>query len=351
MRLLLRATNWVGDVVMSLPALRALREGVPGATLTVLARPWVAELYRLLPEVDEVLTEDPKGRHRGAAGRVLLASELRQGGFDRAVILPTSFRSALAIHQAGIPERIGYRGELRSLLLTRAVRLDPGPSEHQIWKHLRLVAEAGATRPNPPDATWMPSETVRKAAGSLLKSEGWDGHRFVAVHAASFDHAAKRWELSRFAKVLLRLVEARGLVPVLLGSASEGPRNSELAGSIRGAVPIDLAGKTSLPDVLGVLAHAAVFLGNDSGLAHLAAAVGAPTVVIFGPTDPKATRPWDGPRPDGRPVRLRVVRRPVLCAPCRFRSCPIDHGCMAGVSVEDVEEAIEGVLQVAKNPR
>ncbi len=99
---------------------------------------------------------------------------------------------------------------------------------------------------------------------------------------------------------------------------------------------VDLAGRTSLPDVLGLVAEAELFVGNDSGLAHLANAAGTPTTVVFGPTDPDATRPWDGPRPDGLPSRLRVVRRRVACAPCRFTRCPLDHACMAGVTVEDV---------------
>src|SRR5450756_834066 len=131
---------------------------------------------------------------------------------------------------------------------------------------------------------------------------------------------------------------------VLLGSAGEKAVNAEAASLAKKARVYDLSGRTSLPEALGVIAEARLFLGNDSGLAHLAGAAGTPSVVVFGSTDPEATRPWDGPRGDKRPVRLAVVRRRTLCAPCRFAVCPIDHACMEGVAPEDVLEAVDAVL-------
>jgi heptosyltransferase-2 len=340
---LLRATNWVGDVVMSLPALRALRSSFPKDHLAILCRPWVADLYRLRPEVDEVIVEDPAGEHAGAAGRERLAADLRARSFDRAIILPTSFGTAWTLHQTGIPERTGYCGEGRSSLLTRAVPLSRNASEHQVFRHLRLVEAAGAERPDAPDVSWSVGAAERESASALLRDAGLTGVPFAAAHVASFAHAAKRWDLARFAEVFDRLAERRSLAVVLLGSAGEAGVNAEAASLARRARVVDLSGKSRLPDVLGLLAQATLFLGNDSGLAHLAGAAGAPTVVVFGSTDPDATRPWDGPRGDGRPVRLALVRRRTLCAPCRFAICPIDHACMSAVTVEHVAEAIERV--------
>lgn len=336
MRVLFRATNWVGDVVISLPALRALRAHHRRDRLAVLARPWVAELYRLLPEVDEVLVEEPKGRHAGAAGRDLLAAELREKRFDRVVLLPRSFRTAWTVFRAGIPERWGYRGELRSPLLTHPVAAPRRPGEHELFRHLRLVAAAGAPMPDVPDATLAVPDALRAAARGRLAGAGLARGPFVAAHVASFAHEAKRWSEERYAALFERLARERGLPVVLLGSEAEAPMNARVAALAPEARVFDLAGKTTLPDVLGVAAEAELFVGNDSGLAHLANAAGTPTTVVFGPTDPDATRPWDGPRPDGRPVRLRVARRRVLCSPCRFTRCPIDHACMAGVTVDDV---------------
>ena len=333
MKILLRATNWVGDVVLSLPALRALRAHHRGDRIAVLARPWVAALYRHVPEVDEVLVEEPKGRHAGARGREALAGELREKSFDRAILLPRSFATAWTVFRAGIPERWGYRGDFRTPLLTHALPFSPRPGEHEVFRHLRLVAATGVPLPEVPDATWHVSEAVRRAARARLAEAGLPKGPFAAAHVASYAHEAKRWPPERFAALLDRISDLRGLPVVLLGSEAESDMNARVAALATRASVVDLAGKTSLPEVLGVVAEADLFVGNDSGLAHLANAAGTRTTVVFGPTDPDATRPWDGPRPDGRPVRLEVVRRRVLCAPCRFRRCPLDHACMTGVDV------------------
>jgi heptosyltransferase-2 len=333
LRILLRATNWVGDVVISLPALRALRAHHQGDRICVLARPWVASLYRLLPEADEVLVEEPRGRHAGAGGRALLAAELRDQGFDRALLLPRSFGTAWTVYRAGIPERWGFRGELRSPLLTHPVPFSSRPGEHEVFRHLRLVAATGVPLPAVPDATWPVPDALRREAREVLREAGVPDGPFAAAHVASFAHEAKRWSEERFAALLEEIARVHGLPFVLLGSAAEAPMNARVASLAPTARVFDLAGKTSLPEVLGLVAEADLFVGNDSGLAHLANAAGTPTTVVFGPTDPDATRPWDGPRPDGRPVRLRIARERVLCAPCRFTRCPLDHACMTGLSV------------------
>jgi heptosyltransferase-2 len=344
MKTLVRATNWVGDVVMSLPAVRALRAADPKGRLAVLAREWVAELYRHLPEIDEVLVDSSKGDGADGTARERLVAEVKERGFDRAVILPTSFRTAWTLALARVPERIGYRGELRGALLTKAVGLSLAPGEHQVWKHLRLAAAAGAPHPAAPDVSWPVRDDVRESGRVRLGAAGWKAGPFVAAHVASFAHAAKRWDLARFAAVFDELASRRGLPVVLLGSAAEKPVNAAAAALATKARAFDLSGATTLPEALGVLAQARLFVGNDSGLAHLAGAAGTPSVVVFGSTDPEATRPWDGPRGDGKPVRLALVRRRTLCAPCRFAVCPIDHACMEGVSPGDVLKAVDFVL-------
>lgn len=328
---------------MSRPALRALKAADPRGRLVVLARPWVAELYRLADEVDDVLVDDASGCHGGREGRARLADEVRAKGFDRAVILPTSFSTALVLARAGIPERIGYRGEGRGALLTRALRLGLTAGEHQVWKHLRLAAAAGAGIPASPDVSWEASKPLREAARARLAEAGL-ADPFVAAHVASFAHAAKRWDLGRFAEVFDGLAAERGFAVALLGSAGETAVNAEVVSRTKRGRVVDLSGKTTLPEALGVLASARLFVGNDSGLAHLASAAGTPVVVVFGPTDPDATRPWDGPRPDGKPIRLALARRRTPCAPCGFPVCPIDHACMSAVTPADVLAAAESVL-------
>ena len=197
--------------------------------------------------------------------------------------------------------------------------------------------------PAAPDASWEVSKEIADMGRALLDTAGLAGRPFAAVHLASFAHAAKRWELSRFADLLDRLAACQGLAAVLLGSAGEGGVNAEASARTRRATLFDLSGKSSLPEVLGILSLARLFVGNDSGIGHLAAAVGTPTVTVFGPTDPDATRPWDGPRGDGKPVRVAIARRRTVCAPCRFDVCPLDHRCMSGLDVESVLRAVASV--------
>jgi heptosyltransferase-2 len=329
---------------MSLPALKAFRASFPKDDLAVLCRPWVADLYRIRPEVSSVIVEDVRGDHAGARGQDRLAAELARERFDRAIVFPTSFRTAWTVARARIPIRIGYSGQFRAALLTRSVPLLLASGEHQVFQHLRLVEAAGASAPAFPDASWAVEKREREAGRKALDSAGWDGRPFVALHLASFAHAAKRWDLERFARVIDSLASELSLGAVLLGSASEKPMNAEAAALVREARITDLSGKSSLAEVLGVLAEAALFVGNDSGISHLAAGAGTPAVVVFGPTDPEATRPWDGPRGDGRPPRISIVRSQPLCAPCRFRVCPIDHACMSGVTPEAVLSAARAFL-------
>lgn len=343
MRILLRATNWVGDVVMSLPALRALRAAFPGAHLAVLARPWVADLYRARPEPDDVLVEDPR-LHGRASGRAALAADLDARAFDRAILLPDSFGTAWVARKARIPERFGYRREGRAPLLTTSLPAWREAGVHQVFKHLRLAEAAGAVTPGAPDVSWEVPASLRESAAARLREAGWDGEPFLAAHAASFAHAAKRWPLARFAEVFDLLHATRGLAVVLMGSAGEAGVNAETASLVTRARVLDLSGRSSLPEALGVMAIATAFLGNDSGLAHLAGAAGTPAAVVFGPTDPEATRPWDGPRGDGKPVRLASVRRRVACAPCRNPVCPLDHACQRGVDAPAVAAALERLL-------
>jgi heptosyltransferase-2 len=351
MKTLLRAPNWVGDVAMSLPALRAMRASFPKDHLTVLCRPWVADLYRLRPEVSSVLVEDVGKEHAGARGQDRLATLLARERFDRAVVFPTSFRTAWTVARARIPVRVGYRGEFRGALLTRSVPFRQAPGEHQVFQHLRLAEAAGAALPLFPDTSWSVERREREASRKVLQEAGFAGGPYVALHLASFAHAAKRWDLERFARVMDSLAGEFSLGAVLLGSASEGPMNAEAQALVRRARVTDVSGRSTLPEALGILAGAALFVGNDSGIAHLAAAAGTPTIVVFGPTDPDATRPWDGPRGDGLLPRVAVVRHPPLCAPCRFRVCPLGHECMRGVGEAAVLSAARMLLSASASGR
>ena len=236
-----------------------------------------------------------------------------------------------------------FAASCASPLLTTPVHLASRPGEHQVWKHLRLAAAAGAAIPAAPDVSWAvsaanrdaaPRASRRPAGGRRLRRRA---RRVFRARGQALGPRALCGGLRRDGRAARPSRrpprERRGE-----GSQRAGCRSREEGRAVRPFRP-DVAARSARSSRRG-----AVFLGNDSGLAHLASAAGTPAVVVFGSTDPDATRPWDGPRPDGKPVRLALVRRRTLCAPCRFDVCPIDHACMEGVTPEDVLAAADSVL-------
>jgi heptosyltransferase-2 len=330
------APSWIGDAVMSLGALRALRRSYPGARLSVLTRPWVQDLYEGCGVADDVVLYDPRGADRGTAGFLRAARRVRQGRFDLAVLFPNAFRAAALVRAAGIPERWGYATESRRLLLTKRVPPAPRPfGRHQSYYYMDLLSGLGLDA-GEPDTSLVATPAMRDAARALLSREGWTGGPLVWVHPGATNSRAKVWKASRFAEVAARLAEAHGAQVVILGGKTEGELAAELERGLPAGVALMLQAKTSLADLMGVLAELDVFLSNDSGPMHLAAALGVPTVAVFGPTDARETGPAG--------ARARVVREPVECSPCLYRDCPIDHRCMERVTPDRVFEEASALV-------
>jgi heptosyltransferase-2 len=316
-RLLVRAPNWVGDVALSLPALRDLRRAFPGARLSVLARPSVADLYGAVPEVDEII---PSEGLRADRDRV-------RGAFDAAVLLPNSFGVALVVWGARIPERWGFATDGRGPLLTRAPRVPAAiRGQSQVYYYRAMLDGLGLDTAPPPDAALRCPGEWSARGRALLGSDGpWLGLN----PGASFG-TAKRWLPERYAAVGDLVSRRAGARVVLLGGRAERPLADEIAAGME-SKPRVLTGETTLPELLGVLSGLAGMVTNDSGPMHLAAALGVPTVAVFGSTDWRETAPFS--------ARATVVREPVECAPCLLRECPIDHRCMRAVTVERVTAA------------
>jgi heptosyltransferase-2 len=328
--ILVFAPSWIGDAVMSLGAVRVLRRERPEACIVVLVRPSLAGLYEGVDEVDATLDYDPREADRGLRGLRSAARRIRSEGFDACLLLPNAFRAAAFARLAGIPERWGYATESRGFLLTRKVPPAPRPfGRHQAYYYLELMSGLGF-RSSTPDVSLKASEPDGKRARALLVAEGWDGKTtLVGVHPGATNSRSKIWRASRFGEVMEKLGASMGARVVILG----GPSESALAKDVRAALdepPLMLQGKTSIGELIGVLAELSLFLSNDSGPMHLAAALGVPTLAVFGPTDPSETAPL-GPR-------AKFVREPVECSPCLYRDCPIDHRCMERVAVGRVYE-------------
>lgn len=326
MKVLIRATNWVGDAIMALPALRAVRSRFPDAEITILARSYVAEIYQGQGVCDRLMCID---------GKSDLLSELRARSFETALLLQNAFGAAWLTWRAGIPERIGYARDGRSLLLTKPI---PVPKTGEIPRHeqfyyLELLRRAGWLDALPSERfiDLRVTEENRRRAEELLRAAGApSGQPRIAIGAGASYGSAKCWPPDRFAELANRLQSQSGAAVILFGTAGEAAVSSAIAAGMR-RPPIDLTGKTAVADLPALLSQCQMFIGNDSGAMHVAAAVGLPVVAVFGPTDPLGTSPVT--------PRCTIVQEKPYCSPCFLRRCPTDHRCMTRVTPDAVESA------------
>jgi heptosyltransferase II len=335
-RLLIRATNWVGDAVMSVPALREIRRVFRRAHITILVKPWVQDVYSAVDFIDEVRGYDASGEHRGWKGTLRLARDLRSESFDAAILLPNAFRAALIARLAQIPVRIGYARDGRGILLTHPCRIDPAVRQmHQVYYYLGILSAVSLLRPALwQDAGYRPcigigvSPQDLAASRELLRSAGAEeGRPLIGINPGAFFGGAKRWLPERFAAVAHALADRYGATIAIFGSEGERRIAQEIASRMARA-PIILAGRTTLGQLMGVLRHCALLITNDSGTMHLAAALDVPQVAIFGSTSAVATGPLS--------PAAEVLRSPVHCSPCFLRECPTDLRCMTAITVEQV---------------
>jgi heptosyltransferase-2 len=331
-RVVVRGANWVGDAVMSVPALRELRRVLPAARITLATRAWAEGIFEGADFIDDLLVV--KGERGGAVWAE--AREWRARRFDLAVLFPNAFAPALVSALARVPARVGYATEGRGLLLTHALPVPEWRGQrHEVFYYLNVVAGlehllAGPT-PNEvtePRLSLEVSERRRELARGLLREYGADFERpLVALCPGSTNSRAKRWPAERYAALADLLAERAGADILLVGASAELEVSEEVARLMRRR-PFVLTGKTELAQTAALLAVADLLVTNDTGPAHVAAAVGTPVVVIFGPTNPVTTRPFS--------THAVVMRRPPDCAPCMLRDCPIDHRCMTAITAEEV---------------
>ena len=335
MKILIRATNWIGDAIMALPAFRAVRKRFPEAEIAIVGRPYVADIYRDQEICDQLIPYDPRGLHAGLSGRERLAAELRAQKFDVALLLQNAFDAAWLAWRARIPERIGYARDARSFLLTKAIPL-PRHGEipaHEKFYYLELLRRAGWLD-SVQDETFISlrvSEEKRRSADEFLCESGVrQGALRIAIGAGASYGSAKCWPPPRFAEVANQLQSEADADVILFGTAAEASVSTAISAEMR-RPPIDLTGKTAIADLPALLSQCHLFIGNDSGAMHVAAAVGLPVIAVFGPTDPEGTAPVT--------PRCSIVQQKPYCSPCFLRSCPTDHRCMTAITANMVEAA------------
>jgi heptosyltransferase-2 len=334
MKILVRGTNWIGDAVMSIPALRELRRIFPEAKISLHTRSWARGIFEDADFIDEILTFEPN------ESKIKIVFEqsrvLREKDFNLAVLFPNSLESALIARLAKIPERFGYAKDGRSFLLTNAVEIPVWKNvRHEVFYYLNLVAEiekahfaAQTVLENEPRVDLNVSEDRRKQARVILEESGADlSKKTIALGVGSTNSRAKRWQAQSYAELNDRLQGELGANVILVGAKNESDVSTEVFEKSK-LKPIILTGKTNLSEAVAILSEIDLLVSNDMGLAHIAPAVGTKTIVIFGPTNEKTTQP----------INSEIIRRNVECSPCMLRDCPIDHRCMTGISAAEVFE-------------
>ena len=321
MRILIRATNWLGDAVMSLPAIRAVRTNFPTSEIHLLAKRSVADLYARESAIDRIIVY---GENRWRTAWALRARRYRMG-----ILLPNSFDSALVFRLAGVAQIVGYDHDRRGFLLTHAIPMPHWKGTvHERFNYLGLLQEArlidGHHSADQPIRLECAAEAA--AAGKQLLAQHGITQPVIGVSPGAAYGSAKCWLPERFAESSAELALQKGAAVVLFGAANDAPACLAVENEVRShSVPVlNLAGKTTLRQFIDMAAACSVFLTNDSGSMHVASALGVPTVAIFGATNPKTTGP-------AGPCNA-IVQEKVECSPCFKRECPIDHPCMTGVS-------------------
>lgn len=341
-RILVRGTNWIGDVVMGLPALEAVRANFPGRTIAVLAKPWVAALYKNHPAVNEVIPYLRAQRYPGGLLHIIRTARLlRSKRFDLAILFQNAFEAAFLVFLAGIKHRVGYNSDARGFLLSHAVIRDRRIFKvHQVEYYLSILRSMGweaitkdpVVHVNPAD---------EEAVGRFLAAHGVAAEdSLLGLSPGATYGPAKRWPAERFAVIADRAAERWGLKVVLMGSEAEKDICKAVGRELRKPC-LDFSGATTLDQVMALIKRCRIFLCNDSGLMHVAAALDVPTLAVFGSTDATATGP--------RGKYARIVRESVPCSPCLEPECRYDHfRCMRSIDPERVWEEMETLRQASE---
>ena len=343
-KLMIRVPNWVGDAVMAEPALRELRRIFRESHITLVARPWVAGLFDGEGLTDEVIPlPDARGLVK-TAGRFLSgARRLRRERFDFAVLLQNAFGAALLARAAGVGKIAGYPTDGRRALLDQVIPLEPDyKTSHQVRYYLNIAArleQEFSGESHIKIETARPrlcvAEEAKERAARMLSEQGMTTAPIVAINPGATNSRAKQWLAERFAETADLLAERDGFQTIIVGASGDIEVADEVAERMRSRAVV-LAGRTSIAELKALLACSSLVVSNDTGAAHVSAALGVPTVVVFGPTEHVSTRPLSDV--------AALVRHDVECSPCMLRDCPIDHRCMTRVEVNDVYFAARNLL-------
>jgi len=343
MKILIRGVNWIGDAVITTPSIRAVRRAFPDAHISLLVRPWVADIFKDNPDINEIILYSEG--FKGITGKFKLARILRQKRFDTAILFQNAFDAALIAWLAKIPERIGYSRDFRRFLLTKAIPVTGDIlSQHQIYYYLNLLNSIGIDTKETQPCIYLTDDERQKARDFLnSKLLTPDSKLLVGINPGATYGSAKRWPAEKFAGLINRIVNELDGKVIIFGSKTETGIVDEIArfaGATQRPAPagiLNMAGKTNLRELASLIAECDAFITNDSGPMHMASALLVPVVAIFGSTNKTST----GPFGEGH----KIITKNLPCSPCMKRECPEGHlKCMAEISADDVFAALKEVL-------
>lgn len=335
-RILLRGTNWIGDAVMTLPALSAIRKTYPGAKLSVLVKPWVADIYGLCPHADEVIIYERPGRHERVGGILRLAKELKAANFQIAICLQNAIEAAIIARLAGIPVRAGYNSDGRGFLLTHAVqRTNAIKKMRQTEYYLAMVKSLGCKEGETGPYLRLSSEDGIVAEKLLSRYGIGNRGPLIGMAPGATYGPAKRWFPERFSALADRLKEEFQAEVILFGSDADRETTKKVQQASHYTF-VDLAGETNLRTAVSLMYRCDLFVSNDSGLMHVAGAIDVPTIAVFGSTNPSATAPLG--------EKSVIIYKGVDCSPCLKETCPKDFRCMEMIGTDEVYSTARKLL-------
>ena len=322
---------------MTTPAIRAIRKRFPNSHISLLAKPWVVPVFENSEHIDRLLIYDDKGRHKGIFGKFRLARDLKKYHFDAAILLQNAFEAALITFLARIPLRVGYNTDVRQLLLTHAVSCtDEIKKKHQTDYYLDIIRGIGMKEVNRELYLELNQRDRLRAEKTLLEQHLSLDDKIVGINPGATYGPAKQWPLDRYAHLADKIQAFSGCQIIIFG----GPDDRNLGKKISQKMqhrPIDLSGKTSLGEAMALIERCDLFITNDSGLMHVAAALDVPLIAIFGSTNSITTGPLS--------QNSRIVQVPLECSPCLRQECPKGHfDCMGRISVEMVFKVVKEIM-------
>ncbi len=321
---------------MTTPVVRAVRKNFPKAGISVLAKPWVIPVYENNPYVDDILVYDNNNRHKRGLGTLRLAKDLRGYRFDLAILMQNAFEAGLISYLGGIKERVGYRTDGRWFLLNRGITLDPAlKKKHLIDYYIGILKGAHLTDDGRELDLFL-SESDRGFANHFLNQEKFDSSTpVIGINPGATGGTAKRWFPQRYAEVCKILAQKFNVRILVFGGPADVELGEYIAGLSKGSC-VNIAGRTSLGQAFALIEKCSLFITNDSGLMHAAAALKINQIALIGPTDYVATAPSN--------KNSVMVRAKVHCSPCLKDDCPTDHECMDKISVDMVMETCKSLL-------